>query len=378
MNLTREVFGKGCPVSLFTLGTMRALDSPESMYLVLKEACLAGINHIETAPAYGHAQKYLGQALKKLKIEGVEPKNGWIITSKVLPGIDLVEGKRQLSETLESLELIHINNLAVHGLNLYKHLTWALTGDGEKLFHWAQSQGLITQIGFTSHGSFSLIEDAIKSNQFNFCSLHLHLLDQERLPLAKLALRKGMGVIAISPADKGGHLHSPSETLIQHCSPIAPLELAYRFLLAEGISSLTVGASKREDLALSKKLIHANGPLTHKEQSAINRLYEEGKRELGDTFCGQCRKCLPCPEQVPIPEILRLRNLYIGHDLKSFSKERYNLIGKAGHWWERFDASACSNCGDCLPRCPYHLKIPTLLKETHDLLIDTPKRRLWG
>ncbi len=378
MNLTRRTFGEGGQVSLFTLGTMRALDSQESMYCVLKEACLAGINHIETAPSYGNAQSYLGQALKQLRYEGIEPEDGWIITSKILPGINLVEGKKQLKDTLKSLGLKRLSNLAIHGLNLYEHLTWALKGDGKKLLHWAQAQNLITQFGFTSHGSFPLIEDAIKSNQFNFCSLHLHLLDQERLPLAKLALSQGMGVMAISPADKGGHLHSPSETLIKHCFPIAPLELAYRFLLAEGISSLTVGANKTEDLALSKKLINAYGPLTNTELSAIKRLYSEGKRRLGDTYCGQCRKCLPCPQGVPIPEILRLRNLSIGHDLQSFSKERYNLIGKAGHWWEQLDASACSDCGDCLPRCPYHLKIPELLEETHRQLVDNPKRRLWG
>jgi len=37
---------------------------------------------------------------------------------------------------------------------------------------------------------------------------------------------------------------------------------------------------------------------------------------------------------VPIPEILRLRNISIGYGQLEFSKERYNLIGKAGHWWE--------------------------------------------
>ena len=166
MNLARRSFGKGAQVSLFTLGTMRALDSQESMYCVLKEACLAGINHIETAPAYGNAQSYLGQALKQLRYEGIEPEDGWIITSKILPGINLVEGKKQLKDTLKSLGLKRLSNLAIHGLNLYEHLTWALKGDGKKLLHWAQAQNLITQFGFTSHGSFPLIEDAIKSNQF--------------------------------------------------------------------------------------------------------------------------------------------------------------------------------------------------------------------
>ena len=102
------------------------------------------------------------------------------------------------------------------------------------------------------------------------------------------------------------------------------------------------------------------------------------KDRLGETFCGQCTKCLPCPNKVPIPDLLRLRNLAIGLELQTFAKERYNLIGRAGHWWESYNAKSCERCGDCLPRCPYNLNIPDLLEETHIKLVDSPKRRLWG
>ena len=42
-------------MSAFTLGTMRALDSPAQLAAVLEAAIAAGINHLETAPAYGPA-----------------------------------------------------------------------------------------------------------------------------------------------------------------------------------------------------------------------------------------------------------------------------------------------------------------------------------
>ena len=76
---------------------------------------------------------------------------------------------------------------------------------------------LADQIGFSSHGSQSLIKKALDSKCFQFCSLHLHLLDPSRIPLAKDALSKGIGVMAISPADKGGRLQFPSKTLIDGC-----------------------------------------------------------------------------------------------------------------------------------------------------------------
>ena len=84
-----------------------------------------------------------------------------------------------------------------------------------------------------------------------------------------------------------------------------------------------------------------------------------------------------CPNDVPIPEILRLRNIYIGNGQTEFAKERYNLIGRAGHWWELKNANSCDSCNICISKCPHKLDIPNLLKETHNLLIETPRKRLW-
>ncbi|MGC6483134.1 MAG: aldo/keto reductase [Synechococcus sp.] len=374
----RRPFGAGPAVSLFTLGTMRALATPAQMLDVLEAAVHAGINHLETAPAYGPAESFLGPALQALKQRDIHPDGGWVITSKVLPGVTLEEGQRQLMACMKRLGVSHLDNWAIHGLNRDEHLHWALEGDGQALMRWAQSEGLVGQVGFSSHGSNELIDTAIRSGVFRFCSLHLHLLDPRRMPLATLALQNGLGVMAISPADKGGRLQDPSLTLINDCSPIPPLALAYRFLLSAGISTLTLGANQATDLQLARQLASADQPLHTSEQQAIGQLRARRSERLGLTECGQCQACLPCPNAVPIPELLRLRNLRLGHDLQGYCEERYNLIGRAGHWWESHDASACADCRACLPRCPHQLPIPTLLAETHALLSAPPRRRLWG
>ena len=370
-----RAFGNGRPVSLFTLGTMRALDSAGQMATVLDAAASAGINHLETAPAYGPAERFLGEALRR---NTRRASDDWVITSKLLPGLTLEEGQRRLDQILERLGCQHLDNLAIHGMNREEHLDWALEGDGSRLLDWALSSGRVTQVGFSSHGSYQLIDQALRSQRFSFCSLHLHWLDPLRLPLAHWALEHGLGVMAISPADKGGRLQAPSPTMVEDCSPFAPLQLAYRFLLAQGISTLTVGAAVADDLQLAARLGNEDGPLSEGEQQALVKAQTRRDERLGHEQCQQCQACLPCPKQVPIPELLRLRNLTIGHELSAFAQERYNLIGRAGHWWEEHDASACERCGDCLPRCPHHLPIPDLLADTHKRLAASPRRRLWS
>ena len=65
INTQRRSYGKAANVSLFTLGTMRATKNLSEMYSIIKSAHQIGINHLETAASYGHAEILIGKVLKK-------------------------------------------------------------------------------------------------------------------------------------------------------------------------------------------------------------------------------------------------------------------------------------------------------------------------
>jgi uncharacterized protein len=395
-------FGKtNLELSVFSCGTMRCLESIEIFENTLREAIAQGVNHLETAKGYGKSEAYLGQSLQTNL--GITRENLYI-TTKLLPTPDPQKMEQEINESLERLQLDYIDCLAIHGINTWEHLEWITSEHGcWSAIQLALEQGKIRHIGFSTHAPLEIILAAINTNLFEFVNLHYYYFFQRHQAAIELAQQKDMGVFIISPADKGGLLYDPPAKLQELCQPFTPLNLTYRWLLSDRrIATLSFGAANPEEVSSALDIINNSNPsfsnilepLTLDELAVFTRLENYLTQALNSDHidvnnldmnsnpntdkCSQCYACLPCPGNIAIPEILRLRNLAVAYDMNQYGEYRYGMLENAGHWFPGQKGNRCTECGDCLPRCPEQLDIPHLLKDAHQRLNGSPRRRLWG
>ncbi len=370
-------FGKtGLELSVLSMGGMRFTEGPNERVLEIMQAAWdAGINHFETARGYGDSEELMGWAFAN----GFD-RDKIILTTKIGPQKTYDDFMKALETCLTKLRVDRIDNLDVHGINNEETFRRAM----DEKENWrgvrkAMDDGTVGHIGFSTHGPREILLTAVNTEAFESINLHYYYFFQRHAEVVARAAELDMGVFIISPNDKGGMLFQPSGTLADLCRPLTPMQFNARWLLARPeVTTLSLGMARPEDVAELSAVVDKAGPLDETEQAILERLDARWRAEpLGEDFCAQCYDCLPCPEDVLIPEALRLRNMGVAFDMEDYARYRYKMFTNGGHWFPGNKASACTECGQCIPRCPEGLDIPKLLFDTHDRYAGQPGARMW-
>jgi len=374
--LSMPVFSCGGMRFQHTWGKVLPQEIPEknqtNLEAIVHRALELGINHFETARAYGTSEFQLGRILPKLH------RDDLIIQTKVVPKENPKEFEQLVRESFVNLELGYVDLLTIHGINNEDTLNWTLQKNGAlQVARRLQKEGRCRFIGFSSHGTAETICKAANTGEFDYVNLHYYFVNPTLRKAVKVAGARDMGVFIISPNDKGGKLYERPRKMTELCAPLSPMQFNDLFCLSlPEVHTLSIGAFKPEDF---DEHVQALEYLT-KDQMVVgkieNRLFDELEREFGKEWCTEWFRGVPnynnIPGKINVFEILRLWTYGKGLGLTSFAKARYGMLGNAGHWFPganaaQFDADEIMKA---LGNYTFASKVPEILKEAHELFFD--------
>ncbi len=353
-------------------------DNQNNLAATIHRSLEVGINHIETARGYGTSEVQLGKILPQL------PREELIVQTKVPPKANPAEFQETFEQCLRYLNLDYVDLLGIHGINTYELLAETVRPGGclDCVRQW-QAQGKVRFVGFSTHGPTDVILKAIATDQFDYLNLHWYYINQANWPAIEAARQHDMGVFIISPSDKGGKLYQAPQKLVDLCHPLSPMVFNDLFCLSHPqVHTLSLGAAKPSDFDEHMQTL----PLLEKADQVLapilERLHQAEIEALGEDWVKTWHVNLPSYDQTPgnvnIPVILWLRNLAIAYDMVDYARMRYNLLGKASHWFpgQKADRVRELDLRDCLAASPHADKIPELLVEADQMLGGEAVQRL--
>ena len=350
-------------------------ESQRNLEACITKALEVGVTHFETARGYGTSEVQLGRILPNL------PRDRILVQTKVNPMPELEKFKHIFEKSFGLLNLDYLDLFSFHGINDAESLDNALSAM-DTVQAW-KKEGRIRSIGFSTHGSCEAITKAIETDLFDHVNLHWYYIFQENWPAIEAATRHDMGVFIISPNDKGGLLHKPSEKLVELCDPLHPMVFNGLFCLSHPeVHTLSCGVARPSDFDIHMETVAHLGKADELVRPIIERLEAELAGTFGEKWAASWSEGLPnwqdTPGQVNMRWILRLRNLAVAYDMQEYGKMRYNMLGNGGLWFPGNNADKVQELdfSNCLKASPHADAVPMALAEAHDLLAGEESKRL--
>lgn len=368
-----RMYGKtGDKVSVLGFGAMRLpmvgdhVDMDLSVGII-RRALDLGVNYIDSAAGYcrGESQIAVGKAVKGRR------DKVFVSTKNPYKGESADEWQKFLDQSLERIDVDYIDFYHSHGLQWEQYQQMLGRGKPIERFRKAKEEGLIRHMCYSCHDSPENMMKLIDTGDFQGMLVQYNLLDRRNEEAIAYAHEKGMGVAIMGPVG-GGRLVAPSDQIQNMVGGARSTpDVALRFVLSN--PNVTLALSGMNSMAMVEENVATASreePLSEEERRKVLDVLEETKR-LSDLYCTGCGYCMPCPNDIDIPENFRLMNYHRVFGLMDYAREQYKRLGSRRKrdgtvvvvW-----AAACLECGECEPKCPQSIPIREQLKETHATL----------
>jgi predicted aldo/keto reductase-like oxidoreductase len=366
--MQRRTLGRtGLEVSILGLGGFHLLEiSTADAHAILHRYLDAGGNYVETAPEYGN-----GESERKIG-PVMAGRRGECVLATKCHARDRDAASNLIDQSLTHLHTDYVDVLFMHHVQNLDELDQILAEDGAlSAAEAARKAGKAHFLGISNHGSPEVLIEALKRYPFDVIMTGTNYYDRFSFPLIEkellpLAQTENTGIVGMKAVADGFLWRSA--------------EQAFRYAWTLPIHVMAAGFNTMELLEQDLAYAEAYEPMTAEEQE---RWFFEAP-ELGNYVCRLCDKCLPCPESVNIPRIFELEGWYDRQMWDGVVRDPadYALRERLRFWFQNEDraraaygalpvkADACTDCGECEPRCPYHLPIVDKLTHSHYKLTD--------
>jgi predicted aldo/keto reductase-like oxidoreductase len=373
--MQRRPYGKtGYDVSLMGMGCMRlprtfnggrAEVDLEKAFEMIRYAAEHGVDYFDTAFGYHNqtSEAVLGEALAGGLREKVK------IVTKLPPRESKTAGdmRNHLENTLKKLRTDYLDVYLVHGIGAS---SWEDVKRREifKEYEKFKAEGLIKAIGFSYHGGPAIFKEMLAEYPWEMCMVQQNLLDVDKeVTAAAIAAagEKGCALAVMEPLRGGGLATAPkSVQALYESHPVkrTPVEWAFYHLINyPQISVIISGMSSLEQIKENIEIFSGQGAKPNclsdqdKELLAKVRAAYDSMQAIP---CTACEYCMPCKQNVAIAAAFTQYN--DGVKFENFDQPRRS------YWFGKtalgIDAGRCTECGECSPKCPQGLDIPSQLK----------------
>jgi predicted aldo/keto reductase-like oxidoreductase len=330
MRLTR--LGRtGLQVSRVGFGALQIatkMDYPRAERL-LNVAVDAGINILDTARGYQDAEERIGRALSHRRGEVLIATKAGNSTRKGF--WEALEG------SLERMRTDHVDIYQFHGAGPGSE-KYIFEGEAVmECMQAAREQGKIRFIGFSAH-SLEASQDLMRTGAFDVVQYPISYVGSEAAErgLVAEAERMDIGFLGMKPFGGGRLGHA------RYC-----LGYVFEFPWVVPMIGFEAEAEVQEVVALVENGV----ALTEADREAMEAI----KAELGQEFCRGCNYCHPCPEGVPILDVMffEVYRKQSGDDYVAREEYRQQIEQVAN----------CAECRECVARCPFGLDIPRIMRQ---------------
>jgi predicted aldo/keto reductase-like oxidoreductase len=288
----------------------------------------SGVDFIDTSRAYTTSEERIGQALQHTDRKVVLASKS---QNRSADGM-----RRDIDSSLKNLKRDFIDLYQCHFVKNKEDFEKIVSPGGclEAMLK-AKEEGLIGHIGLTSH-SLDLLAYVLEQDLFETIMVCFSFLEPAAAEkIIPRALEKKVGVIAMK-SFSGGVLTDP--------------HLALKFVLSQpGVVSIP-GVEDKHLFDQNWSVYQGNWELSEDEIKDIDKI----RKQYDKVFCRRCDYCQPCSEEIPIQMILGMR----------YAIRRFGEAILQKEWMKTGleKARRCSQCGECMERCPYELPIPDLIE----------------